>query len=53
VQIGLRTGLYQQNSDHSLGTLWWSNEQNDFVLTGTLPCSEMIKIAASLKPEGV
>jgi outer membrane lipoprotein-sorting protein len=53
VQIGQRTGLYQQNSDHSLGTLWWSNEQNDFVLTGTLPCSEMIKIAASLKPEGV
>lgn len=53
VQIGQRRGLYQQNSDHSLGTLWWSNEQSNFILTGSLPLSEMIKIADSLKPEGV
>lgn len=53
VQVGQRTGLYQQNSDRSLGTLWWSNEQSDFVLTGALPLSEMIEIAESLKPEGV
>ncbi|NLZ93845.1 MAG: DUF4367 domain-containing protein [Firmicutes bacterium] len=53
VPIGTGNGLFQQNSDSSLNTLWWSNEQCDFILTGELPLVEMVKIAASLKPEGV
>ncbi|MCR3922086.1 MAG: DUF4367 domain-containing protein [Firmicutes bacterium] len=53
VQIGQHTGLYQQNSDYSLATLWWSNEQSNFILTGSLPLQEMVKIARSLVPDGV
>ncbi|NLZ39106.1 MAG: DUF4367 domain-containing protein [Firmicutes bacterium] len=53
VPIGSGSGLFQENSDGSLNTLWWSKEECSFILTGELPLTEMVKIATSLEPEGV
>jgi outer membrane lipoprotein-sorting protein len=51
VRIGGSTGLFQRNRLDDLNTLWWSNETNDFVLSGAIPIEEMVKIAESLEAE--
>jgi len=51
VNIGGYSGLYQKNRLEDLNTLWWSNETNDFILSGHIQLDEMLKIAESLEAE--
>ncbi len=51
VLIEGNTALYQKNRLGELNTLWWSNETNDFVLSGAIPLEEMVKIAESMEAE--
>ena len=51
VRIGQSLGLFQSNRLEDLNTLWWSNDTNDFVLSGSIPLEEMVKIAESLEAE--
>lgn len=51
VMINDDRGLYQRNVQDGLQTLWWSNRGGDFILTGSLPKTELLKIARSLREE--
>jgi len=48
VFIGQTPALYLKNRVGDLHTLWWSNETSAFILTGSLPLAEMMRVAASL-----
>lgn len=52
VLIGSTTAYYQENQTDDLATLWWSHQETDFILTGTLPLEEMVRIAFSIKEKG-
>ena len=52
VMIGSTAGFYQKNQTGDLATLWWSQKETNFILTGTLPLEEMVRIAASIKEKG-
>lgn len=49
VLIGSTTAYYHKNQTDDLATLWWSQQETDFILTGTLPLEEMVRIAFSIK----
>ncbi|HHX73733.1 MAG TPA: hypothetical protein GX699_02365 [Firmicutes bacterium] len=52
VVIGRNTGIYQQNAQDNLASLFWSADGRDFVLSGVLSLQELVKIAVSLFPDG-
>lgn len=51
VKINGITGGYQKNRGGDLVTLWWSDGQQDFVLSGSVSLNEMVKIASSFKEQ--
>jgi outer membrane lipoprotein-sorting protein len=46
--IGETPALALKNRLGDLYTLWWSNETSDFILSGSLPPAELLRVAASL-----
>lgn len=51
VVIGKNTGFYQRNAQDNLASLFWSDGERDFALSGVLSLQELVKIAASLFPD--
>lgn len=49
VMIGENRGYYHPNTSGELATLWWSNGKSNFILSGSLPLVEMIRVAESLQ----
>lgn len=46
--IGQNPAVALKNRLGDLHTLWWSNETSDFILSGSLPLPELLRVAASL-----
>jgi hypothetical protein len=46
--IGHDPAVALKNRLGDLYTLWWSNETSDFILSGSLPFPELLRVAASL-----
>jgi outer membrane lipoprotein-sorting protein len=46
--IGQNPAVALKNRLGDLHTLWWSNETSDFILSGSLPPAEILRVAASL-----
>ena len=46
--VGETPAVALKNRLGDLYTLWWSNETSDFILSGSLPLAELLRVAASL-----
>ncbi len=51
VVVGGSSGFYRKNSITEINTLWWSNDNCDFILTGVVPLSELLQVAQSVQSD--